>query len=288
MGDAAAGTIVIPHLDDVAGSAGSNRAFFELAGAGTVSSGSVMVPSGWFSELAATPGITDYDLGLHITLTSESAAYRWRPLSTTDPATGLLDPSGYMWPTARQVREHADPDAVAVEIRAQIDAALSAGVDLTHLDHHMGAALAPEFAEITVEIAAAYSLPVLFPSDIHSYLDVLKLGDVDLDLLASVRRRAVDLGVAYGDRFAMPLIHQTRSDHDPVLRSMLTDLPRGITYLSLHAAPPGDIQRIHPKDAAWRIGEYEVLRSPEFAAWMSSNEFRVGGMREHRSKVRAG
>ncbi len=278
------GPVVIPHLDDIAGSSGANRAFLELAAAGTVSSGSVIVPSGWFAELATWHGLAGYDLGVHLTLTSESAAYRWRPISTDDPGSGLVDAAGYMWPTAGAVRAHADPTAVSIELRAQLDAALEAGIDVTHLDHHMGVALAPEFAAITVAIASDYGLPVLFPADVAGYLNVLELGEVDVGELTCIRGRAAALGVAFGDRFVMPLVHQARSDHDAVLRSFLIDPQPGVTYLSLHAATPGDIEWIHPNDAAWRIGEYEVLRSTEFATWMDANTVSQG-LRGRRDEV---
>ena len=202
-------TVVVPHVDDVAGSRGANAAMFELAASGAVTCGSVIVPGPWFPEVAAHPDVGSLDLGIHLTLTSESAAFRWRPLSTVDRASGLLDPAGYLWPTVPEVRAHASPDAVAAELRAQIDAALAAGIDVTHLDSHMGAALAPEFVDATVQIAREYRLPLLFPADLAGYFAVLKMGEVDR---AGVER-ARDPEVAVGDAFVMPLIHQGEDDH---------------------------------------------------------------------------
>ena len=135
-----------------------------------MSSGSVMVPAAWFPEIAAAPNLSDLDLGIHLTLTSESAAFRWRPISTASRASGLIDGDGYMWSTVPPLREHAHPEAVEGEMRAQIDRALAAGIDVTHLDHHMGAALAPEFVDATVRIAMEYLLPVAFPSNIEGFL----------------------------------------------------------------------------------------------------------------------
>ena len=48
----------------------------------------------------------------------------------------------------------------AVEADARpIDRALDAGIDVTHLDHHMGAALAPNSVDATVRIAMEYLCP---------------------------------------------------------------------------------------------------------------------------------
>jgi predicted glycoside hydrolase/deacetylase ChbG (UPF0249 family) len=101
---------VILHVDDLAMCHGANRAYLELARAGHVTCGSVMVPCPWFREIAevaaADPGI---DLGIHLTLTSEWAQYRWRPISTTSRASGLIDGDGYFWRDVKSLRAHLVP-----------------------------------------------------------------------------------------------------------------------------------------------------------------------------------
>ena len=52
-----------------------------------------------------------------------------------------------MWSRVADVRRHAHPDAVEAEWRAQVERALAAGLDVTHVDAHMGAALAPEWCD---------------------------------------------------------------------------------------------------------------------------------------------
>src|SRR5262245_4660966 len=87
---------VILHVDDVGMCHGANRAYLELARAGAVTSGSVMVPCPWFPEIAeAAAADGSLDLGVHLTLTAEWPHYRWRPISTSSPASGLLDDDGY-------------------------------------------------------------------------------------------------------------------------------------------------------------------------------------------------
>ena len=68
---------------------------------------------------------------------------------------------------------------------------------------------------------------------------------------------------------------------------MLSDLGPGVTYLSLHCAAPGDIERIHPKDADWRLGEYAAFRDAEFRSWLDERPFVVAGMRRFRDELRA-
>ncbi|MCH7668894.1 MAG: ChbG/HpnK family deacetylase [Acidobacteria bacterium] len=278
--------VLIPHVDDLGCASGANKAMVQLAASGAVTSGSVMVPAMWFADVASIASAEDLDLGVHLTLTSESAAARWRPVSTTDRATGLFDPTGFMWPTVRELRDSADPVAVAAEMRRQVDLAMSNGIDVTHLDHHMGAALAPEFVEHTVDLAIDFNLPMLFASDIASMLAAVKLGEVDIAVLEAARRRATKHGVAVGDTFLMPLIHRGRSDHELVLKKCLADVGPGVTYLSLHCSAPGDIEAVHPKDAAWRIGEYRVFRDATFQEWLANQGIDIVGMRGFRDRLR--
>lgn len=278
---------LIPHLDDVACAHGANQAMIELATSGAVTCGSVMVPAPWFPEVAAHPGLADLDLGVHLTLTSESPTLRWRPLSTTDPASGLIDARGYLWPTVGELRRHATAAAVEAELRAQIDAALSAGVDVTHLDHHMGAALTPEFVDVTVRIATEYRLPVLFPADLAGYVAQMDETDVDVAPLERARQETASAGLAVADRFVMPLARRDDGDAARVLQDLLTDLPDGVTYLSLHCAAPGDVEAVHPRDAAWRLAEYATFSDPAFRAWLDGQPVALAGMRAFRDEARA-
>ncbi|MGQ0849100.1 MAG: polysaccharide deacetylase family protein [Actinomycetota bacterium] len=277
--------VLVPHVDDVACSHSANRAMIELGRAGAVTCGSVMVPPSWFPELSRSPNLSEFDLGIHLTLTSESAAFRWRPISTTSPASGLIDDAGYMWSTVSALRRRAHPEAVETELRAQIDRGLAAGIDVTHLDHHMGAALAPEFVDVTVQIAVDYRLPLFFPTNLAGFLDSLEMGTVAVADLS--RARAMAEPWAIGDTFLMGLSYQSEPDPADTFRRLLNDLGPGITYLSLHCSSPGDIEQIHPNDAAWRIGEYRLFSDPEFTGWLQGIGVKITGMRGFRDRTRA-
>lgn len=283
LNDQSTETIVIPHLDDVACSHGANVAMVKLGFAGGVTCGSVMVPPSWFPDLVSEPRIGDLDLGIHLTLTSESAAFRWRPISTTSRSSGLLDDDGYMWPQVAPLRAHAVPEAVEEELRTQIDTALAAGVDVTHLDHHMGAALSPEFVQATVRIARDYRLPIFFPSAIDTFVSAVDMGALGIEELEEARHEAGALAI--GDTFVMGLTYQDDPEPRITFERLLQDLPPGVTYLSLHCSSPGEIERIHPNDAHWRIAEYELFSDPDFVAWLSGQSFRVTGMRQYRDAL---
>src|SRR5437764_1652443 len=155
---------LILHVDDLAMCHGANRAYVELAAAGLVTCGSVMVPCPWFREIAeAAAADPALDLGVHLTLTSEWPHYRWRPLSTTSRASGLVDDEGYFWRDVASLRAHLVPDAAEAELRAQIDLAIAAGLKPTHIDAHMAAAMLLELIDLHVRLSFDYGLVPVFP-----------------------------------------------------------------------------------------------------------------------------
>lgn len=77
----------------------------------------------------------EFAIGVHLTMTSEWAKYRWKPL--TDGKT-LIDEDGFMWHESDQVEKHASYEDLEKEIRAQIDLAHSMNMKPSHIDNHMG------------------------------------------------------------------------------------------------------------------------------------------------------
>lgn len=279
--------VVIPHVDDVAVGHGANRAFVDLAGHGFVTTGSLMVPCPWFAEIVELareqPAL---DLGVHLTLTSESRQCRWRPISTNARVSGLIDGDGYMWPDVPALRRHAHKGAVEAECRAQIEAALAAGLDVTHLDTHMGAAAAPEFAELYIALGREYRLPVLLPRRIGTFTGLLDLGPVDPEFYDELVGLLDAEGLPLIDRFAMGLAWREHGC-EQAYRQMVDEAPEGVTYLSLHCSTPGEVERMHPSDAEWRIAEYELFRQPGFLDWVASQAVERIGFRVIRDHYRA-
>ena len=165
---------VVIHEDDVGMSHGANMAFVELSKLGTCSSGSVMVPCPWFPEAAAiAQADPSLDVGVHLTLTSEQTPYRWRPLTAPPRSAGMTDEQGYFWPDVPRARR-ADPVAVEAELRAQIDTALAAGIDPTHLDATWARRRCRSSPRSCAGSAQDYRVPVLLVKN----LDRLQPGEL--------------------------------------------------------------------------------------------------------------
>ncbi|HEX3407832.1 MAG TPA: ChbG/HpnK family deacetylase, partial [Caulobacteraceae bacterium] len=133
LGYAPDARLVILNCDDLGSSHAANLAALEAVEQGLATSATLMVPCPW--ALEAVRLFAGKDVGVHLTLTAEYPTYRWRALTA---AASLHDDEGFLPRTAGEVWAKAKLEDIAAECRAQIDQALAWGVDVTHLDSHMG------------------------------------------------------------------------------------------------------------------------------------------------------
>jgi predicted glycoside hydrolase/deacetylase ChbG (UPF0249 family) len=269
---------------------GANSAFVELSKLGVCSSGAVMVPCPWFLE-AAEDAARDpsLDLGVHLTLNSEKRHYKWRPLTAPSPAAGLTDEFGFFLADVATTRRTASPEAVEAELRAQIETAYRAGIDVTHLDAHMGAALSPEFSAIYIRLGLEYRLPILLTSAIAAYTP----NDNLVGVTEEQHARAVDTARAAGFAVFDAALQTTwgRSHSEPAeaaYKALLESVGDGLTFICFHFNAPGELELIEPRSAYIRTEEYELFRNGGFRAWLAAQDLDIIGMRPLRDELRAG
>ncbi len=279
--------VIVIHEDDVGMSHGANTAFSELSASGACSAGSVMAPCPWFPEAvrmaAANPAL---DLGVHLTLNSEKNPYRWRPLTSPPKSAGLTDKDGYFWADVPSVRKNAAPEAVEAELRAQIDAVVASGIDVTHLDAHMGAVMMPEFVEIYYRLGKDYNLPILLVKDLGRFNPMSYAGAARTETYDSVVARARAAGEPIFD-LVIESPWGRRTDAETAYRRMFAEIQDGLTYLSLHFNKPGDFEAIEPDHAHIRTEEYAVFKSGLVAELVAAHGVEVIGMRQIRDRLRA-
>ena len=273
---------LIINIDDVGMCHGANEAYLTLFRAGRCDSGSVMVPCPWFLEIAeAGARDTSLKLGVHLTITAEKPFYRWRPLTAPGPRSGLVDRHGFFWRSVPEVRQRADPQAVEGELRAQVETFLGAGLTPTHFDAHMGAVLAPEFADIAIKLGRDYDVPILFPRTIAGYGPIHNLGPLDPGFY-DARARELDLaGTLLTDRVLETPWHERGPAKDRY-SALFAEIGPGVNFMALHANAPGEIEAIEPASAKIRTDEFDVLRT---AAWMDDLPVRRGSLTDFRTAL---
>ena len=259
---------------------GANTAFVELSGRGICTAGSVMVPCPWFPEIASLAGENpQLDIGVHLTLNSDMGPYKWRPLTGVS-GNGLTGPDGYFWPDVPSVRKYARRDAVEAELRAQIETALAAGIDVTHLDCHMGAAMMPEFVDIYERLGAEFNLPLLLMRDYRTFSVMSYVGPVTTDEF----NRARDAAEYRGNPIvAMQLetIWDWPDGIEAAYRGLFNSVPEGLSWLALHFNAPGEVE-LFDHEAHIRTGEYNFFRGGRAAELMTEYGLVPVGVRQWR------
>lgn len=273
------------HADDVGMCHGANRAYVELSHFGTITSGSVMVPCPWFSEIAEIAADDrSLDCGIHLTLNAEKKHYRWGPVSSAGPSSGLVDEHGFLWRTVAEVRRNADPDAVEQEWRAQIDRALAAGVNVTHLDAHMGSALAPEWCDRYVAVGIDYGIPVLICNSLADYgpnRHVASSGQ------AQAADEAIRAAAATARAAGMPVFDVvletdfSRPPHQPAdYQGMLGSREEDLVFCAFHPNAPGgaEVEVIEPDTFHVRTDEYELFGTDGWKSWLTDQPYQLCSM----------
>lgn len=156
-------TQLLIRCDDIGMCHTVNMAAKKLIETGIPFSASIMVGCPWFEEAAAllqaNPQIS---VGVHLTLNSEWAHYKWGPVSGREAVPSLVDEDGYFYASGELFKE-ADIKIKEVEkeLRAQIEKALHSGLRIDYLDYHMGTAVStPELRSLVEKLAEEYKLGI--------------------------------------------------------------------------------------------------------------------------------
>jgi predicted glycoside hydrolase/deacetylase ChbG (UPF0249 family) len=278
LGFAATDRILIVNGDDVGVSHAANAATIDSLENGLMTSATIMVPCPWFPEIAAyARAHPQADFGLHLTHTSEWKGYKWGPVASKNLVPGLVDPQGYLWPDIMSVYKSATPEQAYIEARAQIEKALAAGIDVTHLDSHMGTLQYDlRYYEAYRRLAKEYDLPLRMASQ-----EVLAARGGE-----HLRKQLEEDGILCPDY----LIHGGRLSGESVTdywRRMLKDLKPGVTELYIHAALPGEEMKHITNSWQERATEYELFtKDPEIRRLLDSQGVKRIGFRPIRELQR--
>ena len=228
LGYKATDRLLIINGDDVGMCHSANAATIAAMEKGLMTSATIMVPCPWFLEIA------DYakrhparDFGIHLVHTSEWNRYRWGPVAPREQVPRLLDADGYLWSSVPQVYAAANPEQALIEARAQVKKALAAGVDVTHLDSHMGALqLHPAYVEVYLQLAVEFNVPVRMAS--QETLE--RFGQPKL------RDKFTAQGIVFPDHFIYDELKDLGKGPNAFWKHIVKNLKPGVTELYIHAA----------------------------------------------------
>ena len=237
---------------------------------GCATTATLMMPGPWARHAADhLANADDLDVGIHLTLNAELESFRWAPLTH---APSLLDGDGGFPRTLEDLWDHADIDEVRRECRAQVERAISWGVEPTHLTTHLLAMQQrPEFFDVLLDIAVETGLPVRLES-----------GDAETAAGFPFRRLATEEGVAMPDHFRL-----VRGGTRAHLEAVLADLAPGITEVAFAPALAAEEIRAIDPAAAGRFDDLAVLTDRELHGRLDGLGVALIGYRALRDAQRA-
>jgi len=268
--------LLIIHADDMGLSNSVNTACIKAFDNKGITSGSIMTPCPWANDMIAYakdhPGM---DVGIHLTLTAEWELYKWGGITSSDQITSLLDSNNYFYPSVEELGKKVKAPEAEKEMKAQIDKVIKAGVQLTHIDTHMGSVLAnPELIKIYLNLSEIYHLPVLFSRAYLSWFppEIAKSLGSKVFLLDNL--------------FMLDAKSETPNWID-AYKTALETLKPGLNQMIVHLAIDNDEMKAICKGhndygSAWRQHDLDLVTSPEFKDLLKQNHVVLIGWKQIR------
>lgn len=240
--------LLIINADDFGAYHAVTAGTFRATTEGIARSTTVMMPCPWARHaLRLLKEHPEISFGVHLTVVSEFTDYRWGPLSPRDRVPSLLDDSGYFHRNdpGQPFLTHFVLDEVTLEIRAQIESVLAAGLQPTHLDWHcLRDGGRSDIFDLTVSLAREYGLALrVFDPARGEHLKRQGLPTVDHEVVDSTR---------------LPTAGKTAH-----FIRILRELPPGLSEWAVHPALPTPEARAIDPWWAKRAADLEFLTSDE-------------------------
>jgi predicted glycoside hydrolase/deacetylase ChbG (UPF0249 family) len=244
-----------------------------------ITSGSIMMPCPWADDMAAyVKDHSGLDVGIHLTMTAEWDLYKWGGISSSDRIASLLDKNGYFYASVEELAKAGKGADAEIELRAQINRALSLGVKPTHIDTHMGSVLAnPELLMVYLKLSDEYHLPILFPRAYTTMLppEIAKVYSSKIFLL---------------DNLFMLEPQMITGKWAEAYKKGISEMKPGLNQMIVHLAIDNDEMKAicqgHPDyGSAWRQRDLDYILSSEFRDILKANNIVLIGWRQVRDAM---
>jgi hypothetical protein len=272
LGYAPESRLLIVNCDDLGSSHSANVATFRSMVYGVATSATLMVPCPWAREAARM--FRSFAVGVHLTLTSEYRGYRWRSLTN---GASLHDDEGFFPATTEGALQRIDARDARAECRAQIETAISWGIDVTHLDTHMGvlqdSANRADLHHMYLDLAEEFRVPVRMSSQ----------GQTEEEMLQA-RERARSCGVLFNERLVYPWPRRTRD----VFFEEIPKLSPGVSEIFAHPVLEGEeLRGYDTANADIRTHDASCLIDPEVSDLLDQHNIIRISFRDLRELQRA-
>ena len=261
---------LIIHADDAGLACSENHATQIGMIEGSINSTSLMVPCPWFYEMAQfclKNPVLDY--GIHLTLTGEWKTYPFKPMTPSHLIPSLVDENGCFHPKREHIRDHGNIEEVRLELKNQIEYALSLGLKPSHLDSHMYTlGVRQDLLDLYQDLGKEYKLPILLSKTLIAYT-----GESPSKFNIPSHKCFESIFMASYNEF----INQGLTSH---YDTILDNLPDGLSIILIHPAfESEEMQQItidHPNfGAAWRAEDAQYFSSDACRKKLAKNNIEL-------------
>jgi predicted glycoside hydrolase/deacetylase ChbG (UPF0249 family) len=224
-----------------------NRGVLEAHEEGIVTSASIVACGRAFDHacsLVQKP--RTLDLGLHLTLVEERPLLGPEVLKTLAPQ-GVL-PKNYLQLFSRLVKGRIDLREVEMELEAQIQKVLKAGLTISHLDSHQHTHFFPQVRSILLGLAERHRIPGI-RAGARVVPSPTKFSVLLAPLAKRVQRAARGLGLKTPDSLWLP--SPSGRVTAAQLMAGIRNLPAGVTEVAVH--PGTDQIALDREYSGWRF-----------------------------------
>lgn len=253
--------VLLINSDDAGMSHASNQGIIASVESGITTSVSVMAPCPWVPEYLdyykQNPGTC---VGAHLVLCSEWEFYRFSPVAGAAQVPSLADQQGCFHRNNALLLEHAKPEEVDIEIRAQVKRLQQMGFTLSHINTHMGSLQTrPEFLESYVALAIELQVPLRIVGDTvpDGYSSRERI-----EVFKPFTERVWNAGLPVLDDIHTQSYSWKTEDKFELYADAIRNLKPGITEFVVHPTKPDPAIDVATKNRILLYGDYYALKDP--------------------------
>ena len=265
--------VIILHADDIGMCDEANIAAVNYLLKKQIQSAAVMMPCPNAAAFASWAKDNEqFDVGLHLTLTSEWKSYRWPPLTDAKEVPGLIDEEGMFWHEVPGVVMHAKAAEVEKEIRSQLNKAIALGMKPTHMDTHMGTLYGnEEYTAVYTKVAQEFGIPAMVidfenPEVVAGFRKAgYPITEKMIDIVNNYKLPKLDF-------FSSAPNGKTYEEKKENFKKLIQSLPIGLTEIIFHPSVYSDNLKTITNSWQQRVWEAQLFSDKELIQFFKDEE----------------
>ena len=270
--------LLIIHADDLGLSDSVNDTSMESLLKNTVTSASVIMNAEKVQEIADfSKKYPKIDLGVHLTVTSEWKFHKWGGILRNNDISSLLNSKNNFYWNKRKFTKYSKIKELHDELQAQVDLAISMGINVSHIDSHEGALFFdPDVFKTYLKIAENNNLLAFVPVQ----------ASVHFDESFPKPKHAIII-----DQFFMAEAGIKHEEMEEYYLDILDNLEPGLSEIIVHFGLDNDKMKEITVDkidygSKWREMDYKIFNNEKFINSIKKNNIKLINYKDLENHIR--